>query len=59
MTRPNPFTELANRDSPAVQDALTRRCEVCKAKPGDECNNTIAGIKPLAGRLVHYARTEA
>lgn len=57
MTRVNPFAALHKRDSPIVQDALTRRCIVCKAAPGNYCTNTIGNQGPLAGRLVHYGRT--
>lgn len=62
MTRPNPYIQLTDRDSAIVRDALTRRCEICKAKPGDDCIDTLAVgpagyMKPLRGRLVHYART--
>lgn len=59
MTRPNPFAELTNRDSPTVQAALTRKCEVCKAKPDADCTDTIRTGYPLAGRLVHFARLAA
>ncbi len=37
----------------------TRRryaCEVCKAKPGQECSNTINPGRPLPGRGEHFAR---
>ncbi|ETB44354.1 MULTISPECIES: zinc finger domain-containing protein [Mycobacterium avium complex (MAC)] len=54
---PNP-ADLADRESALVQDALSRSCEVCKAKPGDDCFNLADG-KPLPGRIVHYARTTA
>lgn len=50
------FEELGNRESATVQGALTRRCEVCKAGPGQDCTNTI-NSGPLPGRLVHFART--
>jgi hypothetical protein len=56
-THANPFGELADPDSLLVRDALTRRCEVCKAKPGRECTNTVTAQTELRGRLVHYART--
>lgn len=51
------FEELGNRDSATVQGALTRRCEVCHAEPGDDCTNMPINGFPLQNRLVHYART--
>lgn len=53
------FEELGNRTSATVQDALTRKCEVCHAQPGTDCTNTINTGAPLPGRLVHHARTSA
>ena len=47
---------LGDPDSDVVRDALTRKCEVCKAKPNEECVNTITKGAALPGRLVHYAR---
>ncbi len=41
-----------------MTDTLARRCEVCKAKPGQPCTNTILPGEPLSGRDVHYARRE-
>lgn len=57
MSRPNLSDELNDRDSATVQDALTRRCEVCKAKPGEDCRSLTQGNAGLPGRLVHYMRT--
>jgi hypothetical protein len=37
--------------------ALDHRCEVCNAKPGQPCRNTIQPKEPLPGRATHYART--
>lgn len=48
--------DLADPASPAVKDALTRACRVCKAKPGTYCTN-LTNSQPLPGRLVHYDRT--
>lgn len=57
MNRTNPFDQLTDRDSPLVQDALTRPCEVCKVKPGKFCQNIIVvDGDPLPGRVVHFAR---
>lgn len=53
------FGDLGDRDSTVVQDALTRSCEVCKAKPRDVCRSLIKGQNGLPGRLVHYMRTTA
>jgi hypothetical protein len=50
------FEELGVRTGATVQAALSRRCEVCHAKPGSDCKNIING-HPLQGRIVHYART--
>jgi hypothetical protein len=55
---PSLYTQLGNADSPIVREAKTRRCEVCHAKPGENCNNNILGGIPLQGRIVHYARCE-
>lgn len=51
------FEELGDRLSATVQGALTRKCEVCHAKPGDDCTNTINAALPLPNRVVHFART--
>lgn len=32
------------------------RCEVCKAKRGEPCTNTITPGQPLPGRAEHLAR---
>lgn len=53
------FSDLNNPDSPVVRAALTRRCEVCKARPDEDCRNTMVPGTALPGRLVHYARTVA
>lgn len=51
--------DLTRRDDPHVQRALTLRCEVCRAKPGADCVNTIDPAKPLpGGRIVHFGRAE-
>jgi len=41
------------------QTSLAYRCEVCKAKPGQPCTNTIRPGEPLPGRVYHYARQYA
>jgi len=51
------YKELNNRDSATVKAALNRKCEVCRAKPGEDCTNTIINGYPLSERLVHFART--
>lgn len=50
-------TDLQNPDSPLVQQALSRKCGMCKAEPGVLCRSIING-KPLVGRLVHMFRAE-
>jgi hypothetical protein len=50
---------LTDPGSPAVLDALTRRCEICHAKPDVLCHNTVQPSVALPGRrLVHIARAE-
>jgi len=44
-------------DKALQQTSLASRCEVCKAKPGQPCTNTIRPGEPLPGRTYHYART--
>jgi hypothetical protein len=36
--------------------ALDVHCEVCHAKPGQPCTNTIRPGTPLPGRAHHWAR---
>jgi hypothetical protein len=50
--------DLTNPATPSVQAALTRRCEVCRSKPGVPCFNVCTG-QAMPDRLVHYARMEA
>lgn len=51
--------DLTRRTDPHVQHALTLRCEVCRAKPGADCTNSIDPGKSLpGGRIVHYGRAE-
>lgn len=60
------FADLSDRTCAVVQAALSRRCIVCKAKPGNDCTSISArtgdpnpgGLLP-GGRIVHYARTSA
>lgn len=52
----NIFGQLGDRNSVMVKDALTRGCEVCHAKAGEDCTNTIVSGYPLENRLVHFAR---
>lgn len=47
---PVPSPKLSDPDSELVRDALTRRCEICKAPPGEPCTELIFG------RLVHLHR---
>jgi hypothetical protein len=40
-----------------ITAALTHRCGLCGAKPGEHCRNSING-QPLEGRTVHWYRIE-
>ncbi|WP_177246869.1 zinc finger domain-containing protein [Mycobacterium malmoense] len=51
------YAELSDRGSAAVQDALTRTCELCGAPPGEDCRSIIKGRTTPPGRIVDYART--
>lgn len=51
------FAELADRESATVQGALSRQCDICKAKPRCDCRNFIDGGPLPGGNIVHYART--
>lgn len=48
---------LNDRTDPRVIQALTRRCGICKAKPGQDCRLPWETREPL-GRIVHQARAE-
>lgn len=50
------FPNLSDPDDPAVIEALKRKCDQCKAKPGALCVNHIRPTHPLPGRLVHFGR---
>lgn len=50
-------TDLQNPDSPLVQQALSRKCGMCKAEPGQRCRSIVNG-KPLSWALVHMFRAE-
>lgn len=47
---PVPSEKLNDMGSDLVRDALTRRCEICHAPPGELCR------KPIFQRLVHLHR---
>ena len=47
------FQDLRDRDSELVQAAFERRCPVCKAKPGQECQALTGG--PLTAVCGHYS----
>ena len=50
---------LADPQSPAVTDALSRPCDQYHAQPGDPCTNHVdKDHGPLPGRLVHHGRLE-
>ncbi|GFG74742.1 zinc finger domain-containing protein [Mycobacterium botniense] len=52
----NPF--WTGRVVAAVQDALSRKCGMCGANVGEDCNSIIDG-GPLPGRIVHRYRVGA
>lgn len=39
-----------------LPDTRRYRCEICGAKPGESCSNTINPAAPLPGRSEHLAR---
>jgi hypothetical protein len=39
----------------AIADALTRRCELCKAAPDQPCRDICTGLE-LTDRAVHFCR---
>lgn len=41
-----------------MSEPIENRCEVCKAKPGEPCVNTIRPGEPLPGRDFHAGRAE-
>jgi len=45
---------LGDRSDPRVTAALSRICEVCRAKPRQPCHNICGG--EMIGRVVHLAR---
>jgi hypothetical protein len=48
---------LTNPDDPRVIAALTRRCGICGAKPGQPCHN-ISPDSPQLNRIIHQDRAE-
>lgn len=47
---------LSDPTDPKFRQAMKRKCELCGAKPGRPCWNTIDDAAPLPGRLIHHAR---
>ena len=41
-----------------MTDPLSMSCEICKAKEGQPCHNTINPNEPLPGREYHDGRVE-
>ena len=37
---------------------LEQSCEVCKARKGEPCMNTVTPGEPLPGRIFHVGRVE-
>lgn len=50
---------LTNPDNPAVIDALTRKCDQCKAPAGSWCVKRGGLRDDLANRLIHFGRMAA
>ena len=48
--------QLSDPNSEVVVEALTRRCDLCKAEKGTLCRNHIRPGEPLPGRLIHFGR---
>lgn len=46
---------LSDPDDDRVSEALKRRCGICKAPPGRDCESTFGGN---LGRIVHQERAE-
>ena len=46
------------RNSPRVQAALTRECQLCKAPAGQDCGQVTDNSKPLATGLIHQIRVK-
>lgn len=55
VPRPHPTSDPRPQ---AVTEALSRPCDICRAKPGDLCTNPIRPGQPLPGRIVHHGRME-
>lgn len=48
--------QITTPDSPLVQEALTRRCEQCRAPKGELCTKRGGIHQDLLGRLIHIGR---
>jgi len=49
--------DLAVADNPRVLAAIAARsCDICGARRGEPCRNTIQPNQPLPGRSVHFGR---
>ena len=53
---PDPYAWLSDPDDQRIQTALRWSCDICKAKAGDYCRNTVNPAQKLPGRLVHHGR---
>jgi hypothetical protein len=51
-----PLAYLSDPTDPHYVEAMRHRCEVCDAKPGRPCWNTIDSEAPLPNRLLHHGR---
>lgn len=48
--------ELTDPDSATIRESLTRRCDQCRAGPGEMCVRRGGYRADLTGRLVHLGR---
>lgn len=52
----DPLWWAADPNHPRLKAAMKKPCEICHAKPGRPCWNTINDAAPLPGRLIHIGR---
>ncbi len=50
--------QLTDPDSPVVREALTRRCDQCRAPVGVLCAGRGGIQQDLLGRVIHIGRME-
>jgi len=49
---------ISDPDDPAVIEALTRTCELCRAPVGELCFKRGGYTKDLLGRVIHIGRLQ-